>query len=461
MFVYNGVGLIERACVDMNKTHPWIPFQELRMTGYRVRRVLEAAILAFGLFAAASLSACVPPSEVQTRPETAELVVVAAKGSDFEAMTGAAAEYQEQSGQPVRVEALDKSVYEGRVKAHLISGSNRYDLVMIPAEQMAKWVEYRAVQPLDLDQSAGEGMEPWLQYVTFDGRIYGVPTQPDPIVLWYRADLLEAAGRPVPATWDEFRSAAAALNRPPDQYGAVIPAGEYSAGEYFSAVLAGFGGQAINESQQAAIDSQAARQALAFMVDLLEKDRVMPPEVTRFDAVSAVALLRSGEAAMGLAPLSAGESLLDCNASPDACREDRPLLEWAWLPGQQGKGTAGGALSAWVIPVNAANADAAQQFTGWLSSVEGAAAWAANGGIPANRAALADGDLSDRNLIGISRMADLEQYDLVFPPVAASDDIWIAYNQAVYNAMAGKQAPDQALEEAAQAFRQALRQGTE
>jgi multiple sugar transport system substrate-binding protein len=46
---------------------------------------------------------------------------------------------------------------------------------------------------------------------TFDGRVYAVPLDVEPMVLFYRRDLLDRHGIAVPTTWPEFEAAARAL----------------------------------------------------------------------------------------------------------------------------------------------------------------------------------------------------------------------------------------------------------
>jgi multiple sugar transport system substrate-binding protein len=46
---------------------------------------------------------------------------------------------------------------------------------------------------------------------TFDGRVYGVPLDVEPMVLFYRRDLFEQHGIAVPRTWPEFEEAARTL----------------------------------------------------------------------------------------------------------------------------------------------------------------------------------------------------------------------------------------------------------
>ncbi|MGF0115341.1 ABC transporter substrate-binding protein [Promicromonospora sp. Marseille-Q5078] len=55
--------------------------------------------------------------------------------------------------------------------------------------------------------------------VTFGDETYGMPYDAPPLVMWYRQDVLDAAGVDVPTTWDEFEAAARAVRKAdPDAY---------------------------------------------------------------------------------------------------------------------------------------------------------------------------------------------------------------------------------------------------
>lgn len=52
---------------------------------------------------------------------------------------------------------------------------------------------------------------PTLKSTTFEGKVYGVPQDVAPLMLFYRADLFEKYGLAVPTTWDEYAAAAKAV----------------------------------------------------------------------------------------------------------------------------------------------------------------------------------------------------------------------------------------------------------
>ncbi|MEK8169563.1 extracellular solute-binding protein [Streptomyces sp. M19] len=59
---------------------------------------------------------------------------------------------------------------------------------------------------------AGLGPQAWTNG-TLDGRVYGIPLDLGPMLLAYRADILDAHHIEAPTTWEEFREAARGLKR--------------------------------------------------------------------------------------------------------------------------------------------------------------------------------------------------------------------------------------------------------
>ena len=48
---------------------------------------------------------------------------------------------------------------------------------------------------------------------TFEGKLWGLPTEYHPVYLWYRPSLLKAAGVEVPQTWDDYLAALRKLQK--------------------------------------------------------------------------------------------------------------------------------------------------------------------------------------------------------------------------------------------------------
>ena len=415
------------------------------------RRYLILKLAALCLTALA-LAACGP--RAAPSPSPAGLVVAMPEGGAATAMRAAAASYQQVSGETVRVETLASDGYAAQVNAALLAGLDRYDLVFLNADSLASWAGYHALQPLDMPLDP-QAAAPWQPAVTVAGKQYGLPVQPDPLVLWYRADLLAQQGLAVPRDWAAFREAALALNAPPARYGAAIAGSDQEAGADFAAVLAGYGVQAVSPTYQVEMGSASARAALALYAGLRNQDGVVAPGADQAGSADVVAALQAGKAALGLAPLSAAAQLGQCSTgsadqSP-VCAQGKPLLAWAWLPGLD-PATAVGRLDTWAIPLHAR--PAAQRFVQWLGSDAGARAWASGGGVPANTRVLADSSIP-----GAAALAGLRDFRLAFPQATTVDQLWTASHQAVHAAITGSASPETALQTAAQQMQQALRQG--
>ena len=429
------------------------------------------------LFLALGLAACAAPHKIEVAPhkieaapqgaeaapvpatETAGLVAAVPQGAAARALQAAAASYQQASGEGVRVEILPADLYDTQMDVALLAGLERYDLVYLDAEDLARWAGYHALWPLEAPAD-GASLAPWLAATTVEGKLYGLPVQPDPLVLWYRTDLLAQQGLSVPRDWATFRQAAAALNAPPDHYGAALAGGDLDSGEDFAAVLAGFGARAVSDAYQVQIDSPAAQRALALYAGLRTGDRVVAPGADQAGQTEVIAALRAGQAALGLAPLSAAAQLTACPAdgknAPKVCSGSQPLLAWAWLPGVA-ETTAVGRVGALAVPLHADRA-AAQRFLDWLSTRDGARAWARGGGVPANTAVLGEA-WSVENIPGAAALSRINAFQTAFPPVSSVEKLWKASHQAVHAAVSGSAQPAAALQVAAGQMQDALHQG--
>ncbi|WP_165063187.1 sugar ABC transporter substrate-binding protein [Marisediminicola senii] len=98
------------------------------------------------------------------------------------------------------------------------------DVLMLDNPDLQEIAATGGLSPLsdyDVDTSGfAEGM---LEAATYEGEVYGLAPTANTIGLFYNADLLEAAGIEPPTTWDELKTAAAALTTG-DQYGIAFSA---------------------------------------------------------------------------------------------------------------------------------------------------------------------------------------------------------------------------------------------
>jgi len=142
-----------------------------------------------------------------------------------------------------------------------------------------------------------------------DGHLYAIHAQTDMALIWYRQDWFEAEGMRPPATWDELIEAAQHFQRAEvrERYGLgpyalAFPAG-LKAGETITYQLLPFlwstGGDVFADGK-VALDSDAARRAVAFLKDLVSRYHVAPPEVTTYEWNRAPKLFAGGQVAMSI-----------------------------------------------------------------------------------------------------------------------------------------------------------------
>ena len=136
------------------------------------------------------------------------------------------------------------------------------------------------------------------------GKFYGVPWRVSPSVVIFNPTLLEKAGLQVPSgdwTWDDFAKYAKAMTHPDkDEYGfCLIGSADDPGTDYqFYPFLFEAGGVMINKDGLPGFNSDAGVQALQFLTDLINKEKVVPPGTTSATANTCTDLLAAGKVGM-------------------------------------------------------------------------------------------------------------------------------------------------------------------
>ncbi|MEV5030248.1 ABC transporter substrate-binding protein [Paenibacillus sp. LPE1-1-1.1] len=139
--------------------------------------------------------------------------------------------------------------------------------------------------------------------ITFGGKQYGVPFWTETQVLYYRKDLLEAAGyNTPPKTWEQFREMAAKLtDKSKGLYGAGMGYGKGNSDAEFltRGIIWSFGGSVDTEDGSKVIaDSPETVAAAKFIRDIFLTDKSTPPSAIGWDDSGNNKAYLSGQAAM-------------------------------------------------------------------------------------------------------------------------------------------------------------------
>lgn len=154
------------------------------------------------------------------------------------------------------------------------------DVVMTWAGWSAEFGQAGWLQELDTSAVPSDLIQPALDAVSWQGKVYGLPKFSSVQTMFWNKTLFQQAGldpETGPATWDEFVTTAKALTVD-GRYGYTCDMGN-AAGAYqnFLRVLLLNGGDMYDADYQPIFNSDQGVQALSNLVDLLQVHRVMDP----------------------------------------------------------------------------------------------------------------------------------------------------------------------------------------
>jgi sorbitol/mannitol transport system substrate-binding protein len=161
--------------------------------------------------------------------------------------------------------------------------SNAFNVVMIgpyEAPLFAKngWLDDLSKQYIAKDASydASDLLTPVAKSLSYNGDLYAVPFYGESSMLYYRKDLLKAAGITMPAhpTWQQVAADAAKLNQPGKTAGICLRglAGWGDNMASLDTVVNTFGGEWFDKNWQAQLTSPAFEKAVNFYVNLVRQD---------------------------------------------------------------------------------------------------------------------------------------------------------------------------------------------
>lgn len=219
---------------------------------------------------------------------------------DFLASTGAEAELD---AQMMDLNSLhDAAIGKGGL------GSGEWDIAFMATDWLAEAQDADLLEDLTPHMARApipdfpDGWSPSLTKLQrFAGGFWGMPYHDGPECLVYRKDLLEAAGLPVPQTWDEFHAAARTLHAPDEgRFGTVLalyPDGHNGFYDFCIQVWSR-GGEVFDEKGLPSLTSPEAVAALDFLRSLAADDNAMAPGARDLDSVKSGLLFAEGKVAM-------------------------------------------------------------------------------------------------------------------------------------------------------------------
>lgn len=284
-------------------------------TTQRTRRV--AAGLAGASALALGLTACAGGSSGGDAADVTEITVVAANSPWVEGLKTLATEYEDETGVTVNIEAYGNEQLNDNYKVKLNASSSDFDVMAFQVQDVMREFSRNGWLADMTDYVSSDAEWNWEDFqpaardaVELDGTVYGVPVMTERQIVYYRTDLLEAAGLEVPETLDELEEAIATLHDPDGGvYGIAMRGSRVPLVTQLSSFLYSYGADFQDEDGNASIDTPEAIEAIELYGDLLRQ--YGPPGVTNMGWVEASALFAQGKAAFYIDADSQAYTFLD------------------------------------------------------------------------------------------------------------------------------------------------------
>lgn len=304
------------------------------------------------------------------------LNMYAAEGGSSRAFQKAAEDFEAATGNKVNIQVLAYADVHDKQILELTSHTGAVDLVVVDGPiWLAELKDY--LEPLDSYVQAENFdssiyVPTYVDMITLDDTLYGLPIRIAPWPLMYRTDLLEQIGADVPTTFEQLRDDALKIKEKTGTYGLTLALKQtnYLVASWLP-FLYGFGGTILDDDwKKAAFNTDAGRKSLQFMVDLYRTDKVIPSSALDSEMDGVVTAMQQGVAGM---TFTYAPYYLDMNNKEKS--EYAGQFEVApTAPYSEGSGLTSGAveISGWSFAVNkdSANKQLAWEFLKFAASAD-------------------------------------------------------------------------------------------
>ena len=360
-----------------------------------MRRTSSALAIAATVFASQAFAW----EATEGRPYEGQTVnVLAVKSSQFEAHEARVAAFEEATGIDVVFDYIPFPNMKEALTTEMVAGNGDYDVVSI----MDQWVPslQLLLQPIDEEIAAqgtdlGDFPKAHLRHGMIDGKLLGLPVRGHVQLLFYRTDLLGAAGVMPPATWEDMVTAAKAIQDSTEASGVALPYGKLNGQNLmvWMNLLWGKGGDLFAEDGTPIFNSDAGVAATDMYVGFLQDDKIAPAGSAVFVEQDAVNSFKQGNSAMLPVWWWVRSQLTD----PEQSKLSTEQVGFTALPSVAGSDRTT-YTNTWIFGVTdgSDNKGAAAEFLGWLTD-------------PAlEREVLLDPELSEVVAVHMSNLTDPE-----------------------------------------------------
>jgi multiple sugar transport system substrate-binding protein len=277
----------------------------------------SGAVFTLAVAATLGVTGCGSAGGTGASQDVTELTVIAANSPWAEGAKALADEYREETGVSVTIETYGNEQLNDTYKVKLNSRSSDFDIMTFQVQDVMREFSRNGWLADMTDYVEADAEWDWADFqpaareaVQLDGTVYGVPVMTERQIVYYRTDLLEAAGLEVPTTLDELEAAIAALHDPDEGvYGVAMRGARVPLVTQLSSFLYAHGADFQDGDGNASVATPEAIEAYEQYGRLLRE--YGPPGVTNMGWVEASALFAQGKAAFYIDADSQAYTFLD------------------------------------------------------------------------------------------------------------------------------------------------------
>lgn len=266
-----------------------------------------AILLAGVMILSAALAGCGQKSdkETQTAVNTGELKGEITfwhsftQGPRLELIQKTADQFMKDNpGVKIKIETFSWGDFYTKWTTGLASG-NVPDMSTALPGQVVEMMDADALIPVDdviADIGKDRFSEKALSEGEKDGKCYSLPLYSHAQVMWYRKDLLKAAGLEVPKTWKEFAKAAKLLTKD-GVYGCSFPCGsnDLMGTRFLNFYVRSGGGSLLTDDLKANLTSKPAIQGIKYWLDIYKN--CSPKDSVNYNVTDQATLFYQGKTA--------------------------------------------------------------------------------------------------------------------------------------------------------------------
>lgn len=411
------------------------------------RQRLGATLLTLGMVAA--LAACgrdddsggtgaaaTQAPEVDTGSASGEIEVWA-MGAEGEALGAFAQSFMDEFPDvTVNVTPVPWDAAHDRI-VNAVAGGEVPDVSMVGTTWMGEFATLGGLDPTPANIDGSQFFEgPWGTTVV-DGTSYAVPWYVETRLLYYRTDLAE--GIEAPATWDDLKAMAVAMQEAGAEYGISLQPGGTGAWQTYMPFFWQAGGEIMSEDGSFTLDGEPCVEALTYYDSFFEEG-LTPPAA---EDVPVEGRFANGEIASFISGPWMMSIVEDAGTDPEAYAVAHQPTEEA------GTSFVGGSNLA--VMADSDNKDAAWAFIEYLSRPEVQAAWYEEvSALPAVQAAWDEEALSGDEML--SEFGNQLEDAKAPPSIASWEQIAAEIDTVIEQVTVGDMAPEEgctAMQEAA------------